>query len=451
MAEPNGELGLDRVALLARAAAEAPVDAETHAAGRVRLLGTAGRINAASAAVARTATRGRAWGRVAALAALLAAAALVFARYSKAPLSYEVSGNTNSQPSYVSARNDAPADVRFSDGSDVAARPGTRLRIEETTSNGARVLVERGETTASIRHRGRVSWAFVAGPFEVRVTGTKLTIAWDPENERIDVTLHEGSVEIETPIGPSHYAVTAGHAFHASVRDGVVKLTDEQNAEPVATRESAEPAAAKPTDSTAVDSPRPRDPVLREGAPRPRDPAALDVASRQREAPPSDVAPKNVDAPEESWTKRVQRGAFADVVAAARARGVGECLAKCGSSDLRALADAARYTGETELASEALHALRTRWKGSHEAAAATFLLGRTAESTGDLAGADRWYTTYLSESPSGALAADALAGRMLAAERLGALSRARQLARDYANRYPDGAAVRAARRLAGTD
>jgi hypothetical protein len=120
-------------------------------------------------------------------------------------------------------------------------------------------------------------------------------------------------------------------------------------------------------------------------------------------------------------------------------------------ADLRALADAARYTGAPELATHALGALRSRAKGTEDAAIAAFLLGRTAESTGDLAAADRWYSTYLSESKGGTLAAEALAGRMLAASRGGAPARARELAREYLERYPDGAAVRAARRLAGSD
>ena len=47
MADEGGELGLMRVASMAREAADAPVDRETHAAGRVRLLDAAGRIAAA--------------------------------------------------------------------------------------------------------------------------------------------------------------------------------------------------------------------------------------------------------------------------------------------------------------------------------------------------------------------------------------------------------------------
>jgi hypothetical protein len=439
MTDADGEVSLERVTALARRAAEAPVGAGTHAQGRERLLRTAARFEPATA-------RGRGvWLLAAALAALLGIALFVFTRPVTPPLSYEVRGNASSARNYVSARDDAPADVRFSDGSDVVARAGTRLRIEETKPNGARVLVERGRTTASIQHTGHSSWAFVAGPFEVRVTGTKLTIAWDPETERIDVTLHEGSVEIETPIGPSRYAVTAGHRFQASVREGTVSLDDV--AEPLAKRE----VRAEPAPDVA---PAPRtEPVATKSEGPARAPAeSARMKAPSAEAKPS-VDPKDVveGSPEEPWAKRVQRGAFSDVVAAARARGVADCVANCPAADLRALADAARYTGAADIATDALLALRSRFKGSREGAAAAFLLGHTAESAGDLAGADRWYSTYLAESVGGPLAAEALAGRMLVAERLGAKGRAAELAHEYVKRFPEGAAVRTARRLAGPD
>jgi hypothetical protein len=428
MADEHGELGLMRVSSLAREAAEAPVDRETHVAGRVRLLDVVGRIvGAPRAEPAR-------WPLARVLAAMLALVAVVvaiaFRQYWERPISFEVRGNANTSASYVSARDDATAEVRFSDGSDVVAEPGTRLRIEETKSTGARVLVERGTTTASVHHRARTSWAFVAGPFEIRVTGTKLSIAWDPENERIEVTLHEGSVEIETPIGPSRYLVRAGQSFRASVRDGMVKLDDGKKRDAL---ERPEP--------TSVRLPSAEAPVAEQPSATP-DVATAGTTRRPPEAPSS---------PEESWTKLVRRGAFSDVVAAAQVRGIDDCLARCSLPDVRALADAARYTAAAALATRALGALRARAKGTEDAATAAFLLGRTAESTGDLAAADRWYSTYLSESKAGTFAAEALAGRMLAASRAGAPGRARELAREYLERYPDGAALRAARRLAGAD
>jgi hypothetical protein len=125
------------------------------------------------------------------------------------------------------------------------------------------------------------------------------------------------------------------------------------------------------------------------------------------------------------------------------------CLATCSAVDLRALADAARYTGASSLATQVLLSLRSRFTGTHQGAASAFLLGRTAESGGDLAAADRWYATYLHESPGGEFAADALGGRMLAASRRGAAAEAAGFARDYLNRYPEGAAASAARKLVG--
>jgi TolA-binding protein len=443
MADAGDERSLTRVSRLARAAAEVAVDGDTHLAGRVRLLESA-RVTFAGARRDERLPRPTAFRVAAAVAALAAILALAFGldryrEYRERPLSYEVRGNASSAANYISARDDAPADVHFSDGSDVVLSAGTRLRIDETKPNGARVLVERGGATASVRHRPDSSWLFIAGPFEVHVTGTKLTIAWDPENERVDVTLHEGSVEIETPIGPSHYAVTAGHRFHASVRDGSIKLDQGPVAELAPKREAANrhsELAPKPVDATSMQKPG-------ETAPGERTSAKSGAA----DAPRTTADPAISD---ESWSKRVRRGAFTEVVRAARTRGVADCLASCSSADLRALADAARYTGESALATEALLALRSRFKGSYEGGAAAFLLGHTAESTGNLAAADRWYATYLSESPGGALAAEALAGRMLVASRSGASARAQELARDYLKRYPDGAAARAARKLAGS-
>jgi hypothetical protein len=126
-------------------------------------------------------------------------------------------------------------------------------------------------------------------------------------------------------------------------------------------------------------------------------------------------------------------------------------MARCSAPDLRALADAARYTGAPALATQALLSLRSRFGDTPQGAAAAFLLGHTAESIGDFAAAERWYTTYLSESPHGGLAGEALAGKMLVAARIGPPARAKALAREYLTRYPEGTAAAAAHKLAGHD
>jgi hypothetical protein len=429
MSDEEDEQLLLRVAGLVRGAAAAPVPAETRAAGRARLIEAAAQISAERKAVRERAPRSNGWRVGIAIAALAGIVAIAFGieRFMAHPLAYDVRGSANPARNYISAAADRPAEVLFSDGSTMTASPGSRLRIEETRSDGARILVERGSTTANVEHRWSSAWSFVAGPFEVHVTGTKLTIQWDPESERIDVTMHEGSVEIDSPIGPSRHAVTAGHRFSASVREGTVKMDDTSVREAASGHDEAEESEAKAAE-----------PALAGERSDVKPPSAESSHAQGLAAPPS-----------EPWSKLVRRGAFGDVVAAAEARGTANCLATCSAVDLRALADAARYTGAPSLATQALLSVRSRFTGTHQGAASAFLLGRTAESAGDLAAADRWYSTYLHESAGGQFAADALAGRMLAASRRGASAEAAGFAREYLNRYPEGAAASAARKLAG--
>jgi hypothetical protein len=369
--------GLEHVTALAEAAAKAPVGADVHAEGRRRF------VHAAQTVVPRSASRSLLPRLFLAAAVLLVALGVgLFVR--DRPLTYEIRGSSGEGARYVRAGQTTDAEVLFSDGSDVTARPGTRLRVEETSRDGARVLMERGSLTASVVHREHSSWLFVAGPFEVHVTGTKLTIAWDPEKEEIDVTLHEGSVEVESPFGPSRHSVRAGHRLHGSVVERTMTMDGEaRTPETVATAEAMLP-------------PAPPTPESHERRPSAATPVVTSAPAVERE---------------ESWPELVRKGAFSAVVQSAKGRGLSQCLDACGAADLRALADAARYVGDADTAKRSLSSLRARFRQSRQGAAAAFLLGRTDESTGGTEEADRWYRTYLAESPTGEFAADARAGR----------------------------------------
>ncbi len=431
---------LDRVTSLAREAANAPVLPDVHAEGRNRFLAAAAREPFATRAAGNE-TSFSVWGvrrgalRLAAAACVALALAGTYVLSSRGffatsrPLEFEVTGNAASASSYVVASRDSAATVRFSDGSDVVAVPGSQLRVEETWNDGARLLVERGTATAHVQHRARSSWLFVAGPFEVHVTGTKFGMAWDPVKEEIEVTMYEGSVEIDSPIGPSRYSLRAGHRFHASVLEGTVKM---DGARSPAT-ENASPAVPVPVPSgvgSGVEtSPQP------EGAESTTIPTAPAIAGQRPEA----------------WPDLVRRGEFDRVVSAAKDRGVAGCLASCSASDLRALGDSARYVGDVDTATRSLLALRSRFSGTRNASAAAFLLGRTSESKGDVPGADRWYRTYLDEASHGEFAADALAARMRTSVALGGPSAGAAVAREYLVRYPNGVHAATARKLSGSE
>jgi hypothetical protein len=404
---------MDFAGALARAALYAETTPALHGEGRERLLATA-----LSRRFPKRSRRARFVLVLAAAAALLVLVGL--ASYRR-PLGYTVAGAARFDSNYLGAAADKPAEVRFEDGSSIRAEPGTRLRIDESYVDGARVLLERGAATAYVAHGRTTRWRFVAGPFAVHVTGTKFTLNWEPVTEEVELTLHEGAVEVEGPLSAGRLAVRAGQRFRASLPKGSMHV--EAVVLPAGT--AAAEAAATPAPAA--------EPIL---------PADAAISAR-----PAHEAPAAAHTP--SWPELVRGGKFDRVVEAARARGLEATLASASAAELRALADAARYGGEAALAERTLGTLRARFGGSRDAAYAALLLGRIRESAGDLGGADRWFETYLGEAPNGELAADALAGRMRLAAARGGGEAARTLALEYLRRYPRGVHAARAKQIVG--
>jgi transmembrane sensor len=250
----------------------------------------------------------------------------------------------------------------------------------------------------------------------VRVIGTRFDLHWDPITEQIDLRLREGSVEVRSPLADGPIVVRAGQRFRAAMNQRSMFVTD---------AEAPEPPNAPPAATPSIE-------------PAPMAPAAAGAASPKS-------SPRR-----ESWQDLVTHGEFESVVASANARGIDACVTSCSAADLRSLADAARYTGRADLADKVLLALRRRFPGTGQSAAAAFLLGHTYEPRSPAA-AERWYETYLYESPEGEFAAEALAGKMrVIAARSGAAA-AKPLALEYLRRYPQGVQVKTARKIAGLD
>jgi TolA-binding protein len=316
--------------------------------------------------------------------------------------------------------------VEFTDGSTLRAEPGSRLRVDDPKSNGARVLIERGRAEVNIAHRAGSDWSFLGGPFEVRVTGTRFALDWDPASEVLELGMLEGSVEVHGPLGGA-VTVRAGQRFRAELAARRMTVVDS----------TEELAAIEAPSSAAPELPADESPEL--------DLPATPESARKH-APPA--APATV---RESWPKLVANGEFDSVVQQANERGLDACLKTCGASDLRALADAARYTNRGEVAERALMALRQRFAGSGESRAAAFLLGRLYEGRGATEKAESFYQTYLSEAPSGALAAEALAGKMRTILAARGRAAAEPVARDYLSRYPEGVHAKPARRILGEE
>ena len=409
----SDQQALSALAELAQSVALAPTDPELDRAGRARLLFNVRR------ELERPARRiVLPLALAAALVAVLVAGGM---RLWPKPIGYEVHGARLDGP-YVSA-SQTPVRVEFTDGSVVRADPGSRLRVDDPQSDGARVLIERGRAAVKVAHRPGSKWSFLGGPFEVRVTGTSFELDWDPQSEVLELGMREGSVEVHGPLGGA-VTVRGGQRFRAEL--GSRRMTVVDSGEALA---ASEPPSTNAPLSDSDESRSAGESVAREPA---------------REHPKSSSA-------RDSWPKLVASGEFDLVVEQANARGLDACLKTCGASDLRALADAARYTSRGDIAERALTTLRQRFAGSAESRAASFLLGRLAETRGFSLAALGWYETYLGEAPSGSFAAEALAGTMRTIQATRGRAAAEPVARNYLSRYPEGVHAKVARRILGEE
>lgn len=313
---------------------------------------------------------------------------------------------------FIAAKSETP--VKFSDGSELRLAPSARVRVTQVADQGARVLVENGSMHVSVVHRDQTRWAIEAGPYEVKVTGTKFTVAWDAPKNALVVRMEEGSV------------VVAGCGLEAGTRlenreELVVSCGEREKAASPAAPEPPAPAPA-PTASVAATA---------------LAPAAL--------AP----KPRPVD-PTRNVVQLARAGQHAEAIAAAEANGWDDTLAALTGPELLLLANAGRYAGRFELATAALETTRRRFAGTDAAATAAFELGRIAmDIRRQMRPAGDDFELYLRERPDGPLAREAMGRAIEARYGAGDQDRARELAKRYLAAWPEGPHASLAKRVLG--
>jgi tetratricopeptide (TPR) repeat protein len=393
----------------------------------------------------------------AALGATLSLGAYWLAKPGAAPLALEaeVCGAPNGGKSsrvfrpagrhYVAACERQSTELRFADGSRVGVDADARLRVQDLYANGASLLLEKGRANVQVVHRSKHSrWTVAAGPFAVTVTGTRFDIAWEPAGERLSVELFEGQVEIEGPNYSSAATLKAGQRFEASSSDPRWSITPLGGA---ASKPESVPTSDTATEAAKLEPPKGTSDPLPTGTSQG---ARLNRASAPRQATESDghTAPSTSlpSAGEgRQWSKLVAAGEFTQVTREADTMGLMVCLSQCSASDLRALADASRYTGRLDTAEAALRVLHDKFAAQSTTAA--YLLGVVDEARGRNVSALRWYDEYLSRIPSGGFVAEARAARLRMLVATGGRTAAKQAARDYLEQYPKGAAAGLARQV----
>lgn len=302
----------------------------------------------------------------------------------------------------VEANDTTTTALNFSEGSAVLVQPGGRVRVLALESDGARVLIESGRADVAIAHpRRKVKWSFEAGPLKILVTGTKFQVGWNPKDQAFALDLKEGSVVVSGACLPEPRTVTMGESVQLSCLP-------------------AGASAAAPAQLTPSLAPPP--------AKTPPVTSGRGVARRDEKL--SD---------DEAWRTLVAGGHFSDGLRAAERAGFARVCRTANDVELLALADAARLSGRTARAIEALMVLRQRFPGTTSAATGAFALGRIAfERRSAYPEAARWFGTYLDEQPSGPLMGDAIGRLMEARHRAGDRSSARRDAERYLQRFPEG-------------
>jgi ferric-dicitrate binding protein FerR (iron transport regulator) len=347
-------------------------------------------------------------GRVVAIAgvvALAAAGILALGFKADSQLSYELRGG-HAQGGVIEAER-GEATVALSDGSSILAENRTKFSVDVVGRNSALTRLVAGKLHVRVVHNDDTSYRFIAGPYEVRVVGTEFDLAWEPNGAGLSLAMSKGEVRLVEPGGKLR-TLKSGEALRLP---GLAQAVA-QSSVPASVPAAAQPLAAAPAPTDAV------------------------APLRAHEAPSGP-----------SWDALVAKGQFADVVREAETLGLDSVTERRGPGDLKALGQAARYVGKRALSLRAFTALRERNRGTDYARQAAFFLARLQEEQGNQAEALRWLGTYVTEAPKGVYAAEAYGRRLSLTERLRGRAAAVPLAREYLERFPQGAYAQSARAL----
>jgi transmembrane sensor len=303
---------------------------------------------------------------------------------------------------------DSELPLQFSNGSIATFRRGSTGRLLGLDEAGAEIELVAGGVDASIFHGVGARWVFRAGPFAIRVTGTRFEVAWSPVTRRLVVSLRQGGVTVDGAVLGAGVPLRAGQRLAVTL--GPDNSTGSVQTEALPETESA-PGARVAAGNRGVGG------EAREGD------------------------------GDNDWMALADRGAQAEAWRAARRLGIDQLSRRLEPARLLSLADVARYAGARSDARALFLALVTRFPRHRLASDAVFSLGRLAFEAGDPAAATSWFARYQTQWPAGALASEAT-GRLIEA----ALARhddtaARAAAQSYLDRAPAGPYATLARQL----
>jgi transmembrane sensor len=323
--------------------------------------------------------------------------------------------------------------LEFSDGSRFELTARSKARVVELTGSNARVELANGSLRVHVVPGGSAEWHIDAGPFGVRVTGTRFLVSYVPGEEAFELSLEEGQVDLSGCVFGAGRKLTAGQRVRAScpTKQLEVSYRDTQTQSVI-----PEPGPATP------------ERVAERGPSAPEALAVVPEPSAKLRRDP--VASASAEAPS-TWMSLASAGKYREAYAAVERDGFDAECTRGTAESLLLLADVARHARAPRQAAKALLTLRRRFAGGADAALAAFTLGRLEfDEFRAYSVAAGWFRTYLKERPGGTMAREALGRLMEALNQAGDVAGARATATEYLRDYPTGPHADLASRLAPT-
>lgn len=310
-------------------------------------------------------------------------------------------------------------ELTFPGGSRVIWKESSEGALSKYSKDVVELTLDSGSMALDITHQAGKSWVVRAGDFRVYVVGTAFTVDHDRGNGSVEVGVIRGRVRVEGPhIGEGRLTLEPGERF--------VWSPDIAEAPQVA--EAPHDAEATPPAQT--------DEAQRESAAQaerpPKSQEALSASGKKDGSP--------------SWQQLAKQGEYALAIKEVERQGTGPTIERASADEKVLLGNAARYSGQVDLALRAYKSARAA-PGPAATLAAYYLAKAELDANGNSAEAIRWFRTYLKEAQAGELASSARARLMSLLDASGDRAGALLIAREYLALHPQGPHAQAAHQL----
>ena len=315
-------------------------------------------------------------------------------------------GEQIKEKDWLQAQPNTPLHMRFSDTSTMALTPSSRMAFETLGKRAVEARLESGQIKVHITPEGPRTWTIHTGPLKVVVLGTAFDLGWEPESQRMNLSVQKGRVAV----------------LGAQIRGGRIEVEAGEDI----TIETRQPAKIE----------RPVEPQ-----PKPSEPEKTPEHQQQEPETTAKQKPRPKATPPRppSWITLAKEGDYPAAWDAVQARGLERVRAKAEPAELILLADMARYGGHLQAAVETLEWLHRHHPDSATAPEALFRLGRIElDQRKRYKDAALWFSLYTRSHPQGRWHERALGLSIQAHQKAGLPQEARAAATRYLRTYPQG-------------